>query len=68
MNVENLRIKLEFNVDEMNLIFRFLETIPYGQVAGLYENVKKQVDDQLVPLEDIDNVAPEAAINMDYPV
>ena len=68
MNVENLRIKLEFNVDEMNLIFRFLETIPYGQVAGLYENVKKQVDDQLVPLEDIDSVAPEAAINMDYPV
>ena len=68
MDIENFRIKLEFNVEEMNLIFGFLETIPYGQVAGLYENVKKQVDAQLIPLENFNAASPEETINTDYPV
>ena len=48
MDIENFRIKLEFNVEEMNLIFKFLESIPYGEVAGLYENIRSQIDPQLV--------------------
>jgi hypothetical protein len=74
MKIEEFRINLEFSVDEMNMVFNFLETIPYGQVAGLYENIKKQVDAQLVPMDSFDgpknNVIAENGhtSNIDYPV
>jgi hypothetical protein len=64
MDIENFRIKLEFNVEEMNLIFKFLESIPYGQVAGLYENIRSQIDPQLVALPEKEG----STINTDYPV
>lgn len=62
---ENFRIKLEFTIEEMNLIFGFMESIPYGQVAGLYENVKNQVDAQLPSPSEIEE---QQSVNTDYPV
>jgi hypothetical protein len=54
MDINDFRINLTFTIEEMNLVFRFLETIPYGQVAGLYETIRSQVDAQLIPPEDFD--------------
>lgn len=54
MLIEDFRIKLEFSIEEMNMVFKFLESIPYGQVAGLYDNIKKQVDVQLLPMDAFD--------------
>lgn len=68
MDINDFRIKLEFTIEEMNMVFRFLETIPYGEVAGLMENVKKQVDEQLVPIEFFENSSEESTTNTDYPI
>ena len=54
MDINDFKFKLEFSIEEMNMVFKFLETIPYGQVAGLYDNVKKQVDKQLLPMDSFD--------------
>jgi hypothetical protein len=37
------------------MMFKFLEEIPYGRVAGLIEEIKKQVDEQLVEPESFDS-------------
>ena len=66
MNIEDFKLNLQFSIEEMNLIFKFLETIPYGQVSGLYENIKQQVDTQLVSPSEFDNN--KLTINTDYPV
>lgn len=67
MNINDFKINLSFSIDEMNMIFRFLETLPYGEVAGLMENLKKQVDSQLLPPESFDDF-PGETNNTDYPV
>jgi hypothetical protein len=54
MEMQNFKIKLEFNIEEMNMIFEFLGTIPYDRVWGLMGNLKEQVDKQLIPPEDFD--------------
>jgi hypothetical protein len=51
MDINDFKIKLEFSIEEMNMIFRFLGTIPYDQVWGLMKNLQEQVDTQLVPPE-----------------
>jgi hypothetical protein len=68
MDINDFKIKLEFTIEEMNMVFRFLETIPYGEVSGLMENVKKQVDEQLVPIESFENSSEESTTNTDYPI
>jgi len=73
MNINEFRLKLEFSIEEINDIFKFLETIPYGQVAGIIENFKQQIDSQLVPAESFDDFdktreTPTMTINTDYPV
>jgi hypothetical protein len=68
MDINDFKIKLVFSIEEMNMVFRFLETIPYGEVAGLMESVKKQVDEQLIPVEAFDNSAEESTPNTDYPI
>lgn len=55
MDINDYRIKLEFTIEEMNMIFRFLGTIPYDQVWGLMDNLKQQVDKQLVPPENFES-------------
>ena len=69
MDINEFKFKLEFGIEDMNNIFRFLETIPYGEVAGLIENLKQQIDQQLVSPEsfNVDNGMP-STINTDYPV
>ena len=54
MNINDFRIKLEFNVEEINMVFKFLGSNPYDQVAGLIDELKRQIDPQLIPLEEVD--------------
>jgi hypothetical protein len=69
MDINEFKIKLVFSIEEMNMVFRFLETLPYGEVAGLMDNVKKQVDEQLIPVESFDNAPEEeSTTNTDYPI
>jgi hypothetical protein len=55
MKIEDFRINLSFTIEEINMMFKFLEEIPYGRVAGLIEELKKQVDEQLVEPESFDS-------------
>jgi hypothetical protein len=55
MKIEDFRINLTFTIEEINMMFKFLEEIPYGRVAGLIEELKKQVDEQLVEPESFDS-------------
>jgi hypothetical protein len=55
MKIEDFRINLTFTIEEINMMFKFLEEIPYGRVAGLIEEIKKQVDEQLVEPESFDS-------------
>jgi hypothetical protein len=52
MDPNEFRIKLEFTIDEMNQIFRFLGSQPYDVVSVLIQNLRNQIDPQLVPPED----------------
>lgn len=51
MDINEFRINLVFTIEEMNMIFKILGSAPYDDVARLIENVKDQVDKQLVPPE-----------------
>jgi hypothetical protein len=51
MNINDFKIKLEFTIEEMNMIFRFLGSIPHDQVWGLIKNLNEQVEPQLAPPE-----------------
>ena len=55
MKIEDFRINLSFTIEEINMMFKLLEEIPYGRVAGLIEELKKQVDEQLVEPESFDS-------------
>ena len=55
MEIEDFKIKLEFTVEEMNKIFSFLGSIPYDHVWGLVQNIRDQVDKQLIPPENFDS-------------
>jgi len=55
MKIEDFRINLTFTIEEINMMFKFLEEISYGRVAGLIEEIKKQVDEQLVEPESFDS-------------
>ena len=54
MDINNFKIKLEFTIEEINMVFKFLGSNPYDQVAGLIDELKRQIDPQLIPLEDLD--------------
>ena len=42
-------IKLELTVDEVNGVLQALGNMPYAQVAGLVENIRKQAIPQVPP-------------------
>jgi hypothetical protein len=64
----NYRIKLEFTVDEMNQIFKFLGTAPYDAVHGLMQNLKDQIDPQLIPLDEMNENSELTPVNIDHPL
>jgi hypothetical protein len=69
MKLEDFKIKLEFTVDEMNQIFRFLGRTPYDDVAGLIDHLKKEVDKQLIAPEDFDDFpGKNTEDNLDHPL
>jgi methyl coenzyme M reductase gamma subunit len=55
MDINDFRITLTFTIDEMNMIFDFLERLPYREVNGLVEELKRQIDPQLLPPENMTN-------------
>jgi hypothetical protein len=65
MKIEDFRINLSFTIEEINMMFKFLEEIPYGRVAGLIEELKKQVDEQLVEPESFDS---DVDSDMEHPL
>lgn len=54
-------IKFEFTVDEANVILNAVAQLPYGQVAGLIENIRRQAAPQVQQVEDAANEAEVAA-------
>jgi len=40
----NEKIQLELNMDEINLVLTALGQLPYVQVAGMVDNICKQVE------------------------
>ena len=47
MKSEKPIIHLELNIDEVNLILTALGQLPYVQVVGTLENLRKQAEGQL---------------------
>jgi hypothetical protein len=48
-------VRIQFKVEDINLIFQALDKLPYGEVYPLVEHLKKIIDPQLP--------APEMFIN-----
>ncbi len=46
MQIEKQVIQLKMTIDEVNLILTALGQLPYVQVVGLLENIRKQAEGQ----------------------
>lgn len=46
MQIEKTIIQLELTIDEVNLILTALGQLPYVQVVGMLENIRKQAEGQ----------------------
>lgn len=46
MQIEKQIIRLELTIDEVNLILTALGQLPYVQVVGMLENIRKQAEGQ----------------------
>jgi hypothetical protein len=66
MKMEDFKLKLEFSIDEINMIFKLLGNIPYDIVSGLIDDIKRQIEPQLLPPESFDE-APEINSQTDHP-
>jgi hypothetical protein len=57
MNVEDFRITLTFDVETTNKLLDAIQKLPYGEVYLLLDNIRTQIDSQLVNPESFDKVA-----------
>ena len=46
MQNEQQAVHLELTIDELNLILTALGQLPYVQVVGVLENIRKQAEEQ----------------------
>lgn len=55
MKSEKPVIQLELTIDEVNLILAALGQLPYVQVVGMLENIRKQAEGQWAAKTDANN-------------
>jgi hypothetical protein len=55
MKSEKQVINLELTIDEVNLILTALGQLPYVQVVGLVENIRKQAGAQWTAITEANN-------------
>lgn len=55
MKSEKPMIHLELTIDEVNLILTALGQLPYVQVVGMLENIRKQAEGQWAAKIEVNN-------------
>jgi len=56
MQIEKPIIHLELTIDEVNLILTALGQMPYVQVVGMLENIRKQAEVQWAAKTEVNNI------------
>jgi hypothetical protein len=56
MKSEKPSIHLELTIDEVNLILTALGQLPYVQVVGMVENIRKQAEGQWAAKTEANNI------------
>jgi hypothetical protein len=64
MDINDVRFKLSLTVDQTNQLFGLLAMLANTPIIPLLEEIKSQLDAQLVPPEDIQSDKPET----DFPL
>ena len=55
MQIEKPIIHLELTIDEINLVLTALGQLPYVQVVGILENIRKQAEGQWASKTEMSN-------------
>lgn len=62
MENKDIKIALEYNLDEINAILTMLGSLPFAQSAQIINNIQQQAASQL-PVQDVESKDVEATVN-----
>jgi|GEM_PF-3555642 hypothetical protein len=67
MKMEDFRINLQFDINGANKLLDLLDQLPYREVYFMMENIRKQIDSQLVDPSQFENNGEPVSGQIDHP-